>query len=90
MRGFFCHLAMTYPLIFAYLKGFHLTLSSHLPRRNEEGWKLTDLEFCAYLEEMRLKGKVSQDDISEKLGGDQVRGAKPPVEVTPVPRFFPV
>ena len=37
-RGFLCHLAMVYDVIFPYLKGFHLVLASHLPNRDEEGW----------------------------------------------------
>ena len=44
IRGFLCHLAMTFDLFFVYLKGFHLTLCQHLPQRDEQGWKLTDLE----------------------------------------------
>ena len=40
MRGFFCHLAMTYELIFLFLKGFHLSLSAHFPGRDKEGWKM--------------------------------------------------
>ena len=44
IRGYLCHLAMTYSVIFPYLKGFHLTLAQHLPKRNEEGLKLSDLE----------------------------------------------
>ena len=50
IRGFICHLAMTFDLFFAYLKGFHLTLSQHLPRRSDDGWKLSDLEWIAYVE----------------------------------------
>ena len=56
VRGFLCHLAMVYEIIFPYLKGFHLTLSSHLPKRDEEGWKMTDLEWIAHLESEVQKG----------------------------------
>lgn len=34
IRGFMCHLAMMYELLNPYLKGFHLTLASHLPKLN--------------------------------------------------------
>ena len=44
IRGFLCHMAMVYDSIFPYLKGFHLTLASHLPHRDDDGWKMTDLE----------------------------------------------
>ena len=43
-RGFLCHMAMTFDQIFPYLKGFHLSLCSHLRQRNEEGWKTQELE----------------------------------------------
>ena len=41
IRGFFYHLALVYEIFFPFLKGFHLTLAQHLPKRNEEGWNLT-------------------------------------------------
>ena len=44
IRGFLCHLAMVYEILFPYLKGFHLSLAKHLPNRNEEGWKINELE----------------------------------------------
>ena len=34
IRGYLCHLAMTFNIIFPYLKGFHQTLCSYLPKRN--------------------------------------------------------
>ena len=37
IRGYLCHLVMTYPILFPYLKGFHLTLCAHLPGRDNEG-----------------------------------------------------
>ena len=33
-RGFLYHLAMVYSIFFPFLEGFHLTLASHLPKRN--------------------------------------------------------
>ena len=41
IRGFLCHLGMTFEIIFPYLKGFHLTLASHLSNRDTTGWKLS-------------------------------------------------
>ena len=37
IRGFLCHLAMVYDPIYPYLKGFHLTLASHLPEIQRGG-----------------------------------------------------
>jgi hypothetical protein len=42
IRGFMCHIAMTYKTITPFLKGFHLTLASYLPQRDLDGWKLSD------------------------------------------------
>ena len=36
IRGCLCHLAIVYDPIFPYLKGFHLTLASHLPHRDSK------------------------------------------------------
>jgi hypothetical protein len=33
IRGFLCHVSMTYPVVTPYLKGLHLTLASHHPGR---------------------------------------------------------
>jgi hypothetical protein len=41
IRGFLCHLSMTYSIMTPYLKGFHLTLAAHHPQRDNQGWKLS-------------------------------------------------
>ena len=51
IRGFLCHLAMVYDILFPYLKGFHLTLSQHLPRRDDAGWKMNDLQWIGHIED---------------------------------------
>ena len=56
IRGFFCHLAMTYSILFPYLKGFHLTLASFLPDRDEHSWKVMDLETIGHLALLKDKG----------------------------------
>ena len=40
--GFLCHLSMFFDMFTPYLKGFHLTLAQHLPKRDDEGWKMSD------------------------------------------------
>eukprot|EP00978_Attheya_sp_CCMP212_P015775 scaffold40823_cov60-Attheya_sp.AAC.3 len=72
---------MTYDRITPYLKGIYLTLSDHLPKRDEEGWKKTDKQWAAYVYQ-----KVSEDFLSH----DQAAGAlQPPVpmDVRPVSRL---
>ena len=39
-RGFLVHLSMIYPCLTPYLKGFHLSLESWRPDRDQHGWKL--------------------------------------------------
>jgi hypothetical protein len=41
-REFLVHMAMTFEDIHPYLKGFHLTLASHLSQRDKDGWKLAN------------------------------------------------
>ena len=80
VRGFLCHLEMTYPTLFPYLKGFHLTLCAHLPGRDKEGWKQA-LEHIGHFEVLREKGIV---DILEY----ETMTSANPVEVEPVLRIF--
>ena len=88
MRGFFCHLGMTFPIIFPYLKGFHLTLCEHMHKRDEEGWKLSEMESIGQLELLREKGVLSGLEVEEHLGRLGVRGRSNPTVARLVPRFF--
>ena len=65
--GFIFHLAMTFDLFFAYLKGFHLTLFQHLPQRDEQGWKLTDLEWIGFVEQRFESNKIDQKERTRLL-----------------------
>mmetsp|Transcript_1310 Transcript_1310/g.1889 ORF Transcript_1310/g.1889 Transcript_1310/m.1889 type:complete len:108 (+) Transcript_1310:1107-1430(+) len=87
-RGFFCLLAMTFPIIFPYLKGFHLVLSQHLPQRNEGGWKLSDLEWIAQVTSMLEKGKIDQDTADSLLHHSTGAPEKKPKRVLLLPRFL--
>jgi hypothetical protein len=53
---------MTYEIVTPYLKGFHLTLAAHHPKRNSEGWKLSPREWDAYVWGKASKGKFSTDE----------------------------
>lgn len=78
-RGFLCHLSMTYKLMVPFLKGFHLTLANHWPKRNSEGWKLTDTAWAAYLFEKGEKG-ADKSNYAANLGqsGKAIEMPKPP------------
>ena len=87
IRGFLCHLAMVYEVIFPYLKGFHLTLAKHLPQRDEEGWKLTDLEWIGHIEAKVDQGKYSRLEADILMHEASGSCGDEPIMVTPVPRF---
>ena len=87
-RGFFCHLAMVYEVIFPYLKGFHLDLCKHYPKRDDEGWKMSDLEWIGMLETKVEAGKLSRremEDLRDVRWGEVAR--HPPATVTVGPMF---
>ena len=75
IRGFLCHLAMTYELLFPFLKGFHLTLAQHLPCRDQEGWKIKEEAWVAFC---HREGLSMEDDDDNP----------PASTVKPVRRFF--
>ena len=85
IRGFLCHLAMTFDIIFPYLKGFHLTLSSHLAGRNEDGWKLEDDEWNSYILNRLDQNQISSDEANDMLKKDS--STKTPQQVKAVPLF---
>ena len=43
-----------------FLKGLHLSLCKHLPKRDREGWKLSDDSFSDYLQVLLGKGEIDQ------------------------------
>ena len=88
IRGFFCHLAITYSIIFPYLKGFHLTLCQHLSHRNEDGWKLNDSEWLGYIEVKAEKDGLSNEAKQNLIDQLSEADVKPPRVVTPVKRFW--
>jgi hypothetical protein len=44
-RGYSCHLSMTFEMLVPHLKGFHLALAAHLPKRDKECWKMSDKQW---------------------------------------------
>ena len=88
VRGFLCHLAMAYEVFFPYLKGFHLTLSSHLNNRNDEGWKLKEPEWIGYIEEKFDTGKITESERDRLLDDTQEGAPQPPKLIKLVPEFY--
>jgi hypothetical protein len=60
--GFLVHLSMTFELRTHHLKGFHLALASYLLKWSDDGWKLSDSEWSAYLLLKVEKGLLSQEE----------------------------
>jgi hypothetical protein len=87
-RGFLVHLSMTLDMLTHHLKGFHLALAAHLPRRNEEGWKLTDSEWMSFLlckVEQGLLRQTELDLLSTK--GKTEQYTTPPVSLQLIPHL---
>jgi hypothetical protein len=81
--GFLVHLSMTFDMLTHHLKGFHLALASHYPGRGDDGWKLNDQEWSAYLSLKMEQGLISEEE-AELLSGKS-RGflqVSPPSHVT--------
>jgi hypothetical protein len=62
IRGFLCHLNMTFEVVTPFLKGFHLSICSHLSSRNDYGWKLPDGPSVSYINEKRERGLMTEDE----------------------------
>ena len=65
-----CHIGMTFDIIFPYLKGFHLTLSKHLPSTNDEGWKLDDDAWNSYVQDKLDYGIISEAEAIAMFNKD--------------------
>ena len=87
IRGFLCHLAMTFNIIFPYLKGFHLTLCQHLPKRDESGWKMSDLEWIGHVESLIRNEKINEEEKEHMLGQLPYSDLTPPKLVKLLLRF---
>jgi hypothetical protein len=48
IRGFLCHISLTYVMVTPYLKGLHITLASHHAGQDKFGWKMANREWAAY------------------------------------------
>ena len=51
--GFLVHVAMAYPMMFPFLKGFYLTMNSWRTGRDEDDWRLPPAALKAFMKESR-------------------------------------
>jgi len=59
--GFLGHLSMTFDFMVPFLKGFYLTLNGWRLGRYEDGWKMKDKDWIAF-----LRAKVHSEDMTEE------------------------
>jgi hypothetical protein len=89
---------MTYLIVTPYLKGLHLTLASHHLGRNDFGWKMTNQESSAYLQEAVENSQLAEDEAKalEAVGAESILQESssnsspvivpvPPKKIRPVP-----
>ena len=74
---------MVFEVITPYLKSFHLALAKHFPQQNEEGWKLTNPEHIAYIEEKVLQGQYTWAQAETLLNTQEVNSDSASKQVTP-------
>jgi hypothetical protein len=84
--GFLNHLAMTFEDTTPFLKGFYLTLNSWRRCRDQEGWKIADNRWSAYLFGRWEKGSISQAELDNSLAAN--RDPDAPQNVTAAPRLI--
>ena len=66
--GFLVHLAMAYPLMLPFLRGFYLTMNSWRVGRDAAGWKLPAGAYAAMMAEMRGAGTWSAPSFKNTRG----------------------
>lgn len=88
IRGFLCHLSMTFDPITPLLKGLHLTLAAHVPGRNEEGWKLSDNAWIAFVHARIAEGSMSDQDGEAALHPPEYDPKNVPKSVKGVARLM--
>lgn len=84
--GFLNHLAMTFDVIFPYLKGFYLTLNSWRSHRDEGDWKVSEKRWRKMLMLQLNLGKITEQEW-EHWGEDKDEEINAPVQVRGSPSF---
>ena len=87
IRVFLWHLSMTFEVITPFLKGFHLSLCSHLPSRDDDGRKLPDGAFMAYVHEKQERGLLNEESARTSLNPPDYVYIPVPKRTKPFTRF---
>jgi hypothetical protein len=86
VRGFLCHLSMTFEVITPFLKDFHLILANHLPRHDEDGWKFSEKGYLAYVHQKLVTMKSPRHN-RKPCWRQPRRKAPPPKTLLATERF---
>ena len=86
-RGFLGHLSMTFENMVPFLKGFHLSLAAHLPKRDENGWKLSDKAWEGYVWSQVENGKMTDEEAQTALNPPLFDDITKPTKIEALPRL---
>jgi hypothetical protein len=66
-RGFLGHVAMTFPALVLFMKGFHLIIDSWRDYRPTSGWKMNEKVWSSYVEVRIADGDLSEEEARAML-----------------------
>ena len=84
-RGFLGHVAMTFPALVPFMKGFHLTIDSWRDYRPTSGWKMNEKVWSSYVEARIADGDLSEEEA--RAMQETLSDGAAPKTVQAVPRF---
>ena len=88
IRGYLCHISMTYEAITPFLKGFHLTLCMHLPNRDQHGWRISEPAYASYVQSLVDNGNIDSTTHHAMLNPPEHQDIIPPTTIVVVPRLL--
>jgi hypothetical protein len=71
IRGFLCHMAMTYETLTPFLKGIYLTLVCYLPQRDADGWKMSNRKWLDHIKALVKEGKLSTEEGNDAVEAER-------------------
>jgi hypothetical protein len=81
------HLSMTFEVITPFLKGFHLILVKHLPRRDKNGWKCSEKSYLSYVHQKVAEDAITEAEAKLMLKAADEEGPPPPKTVLATDRL---
>ena len=84
--GFLGHLSMTFDFMVPFLKGFYLTLNGWRLGRYEDGWKMNDRDWVAFLRAKVHSEEMTEEEVAQML--DDQEDSPPSGIVRSVDRLY--